>query len=258
MFQVNNLHTILLTMFLLVLTFLTEEALFQVWMMIIHLFPVNPRTSSFSYSFFFHCCFLCCCCYSCAFHICCWCVFQKWKEKGQYSGRRAGHCATTTATFYEKSQEVAGHDIRQLVNQATGPTNNKSAWGTFLYSNLPLVHERIWPMYLEMSMENYIWALLMSQTIFVLKCQQAPVTLQHQLSSSINLISSSLNLLSSFNLLSRFNLSSINLLSSFNFLSTSNMQYQFTPHQLPSFQPRFSLQLGLARWAVLVVVVVLV
>ncbi len=47
LFQVNNLLSILLSMFLLVLTVLTEEALFQVWMMMmIHLFPINPRTNS--------------------------------------------------------------------------------------------------------------------------------------------------------------------------------------------------------------------
>ncbi len=70
----------------------------------------------------------------------------------------------------EKAQEVAG-DLRQFVRQVTGPTNT-SAWGTFLYSNLPLVLNHIWPMYLTILMENYMWALNESDNILANERQQ--------------------------------------------------------------------------------------
>ncbi len=64
----------------------------------------------------------------------------------------------------ERSQAVAG-ELHQLVTQAAVPTNNKSAWATFLHSNMPLVHDRVWPLYLNISMQNYLWALNESDTI---------------------------------------------------------------------------------------------
>ncbi len=64
----------------------------------------------------------------------------------------------------ERSQTTAD-ELHQLVTQAAVPTNNKSAWATFLHSNLPLVHDRAWPLYLKMLMENYLWALNESDTI---------------------------------------------------------------------------------------------
>ncbi len=63
-----------------------------------------------------------------------------------------------------RSPAVAG-ELHQLVTQAAVPTNNKSAWATFHHSILPLVHDRIWPLYLKMSMENYIWDLNESDNI---------------------------------------------------------------------------------------------
>ncbi len=63
----------------------------------------------------------------------------------------------------ERSQTVAG-ELHQLVTQAAVPTN-KSAWATYLHSNLPLVHDSVWPLYLKMLMENYLWALNESDTI---------------------------------------------------------------------------------------------
>ncbi len=48
----------------------------------------------------------------------------------------------------DRSPAVAG-ELYQLVTQAAGPANNKSAWGSFLYSNLPQVHDRVWPVYLN-------------------------------------------------------------------------------------------------------------
>ncbi len=71
----------------------------------------------------------------------------------------------------ERSQAAAG-ELCQLVAQAAGPTNNKSAWGTFLHSNLPQVHDRVWPVYLKMAMENYIWALNESDNIRGAEWQQ--------------------------------------------------------------------------------------
>ncbi len=71
-----------------------------------------------------------------------------------------------------RSQAAAG-ELRQLVTQAAGPTNNKSAWGSFLHSNLPQVHDRVWPVYLKMEMKNYIWALNESDNIHERQqCQQ--------------------------------------------------------------------------------------
>ncbi len=58
----------------------------------------------------------------------------------------------------ERSHATAG-ELRELVTQAPGPVNTKSAWGSFLHSNLPQIHDRIWPLYLKMEMENYMWAL---------------------------------------------------------------------------------------------------
>ncbi len=57
----------------------------------------------------------------------------------------------------ERSQAAAG-ELRQLVTQAAEPANNKSAWGSFLNSNLPQVHDCVWSVYLKMEMENYIWS----------------------------------------------------------------------------------------------------
>ncbi len=37
--------------------------------------------------------------------------------------------------------------------------------GIVLHSNLPQVHDRVWPVYLKMEMENYIWALNESDNI---------------------------------------------------------------------------------------------
>ncbi len=66
----------------------------------------------------------------------------------------------------ERSQAAA-------VTQAAEPANNKSAWGSFLHSNLPLVHDRVWPVYLKMEMENYLWALNESDNILEQQqCQQ--------------------------------------------------------------------------------------
>ncbi len=56
-------------------------------------------------------------------------------------------------------------ELHQLVTQATGPANNKSAWGSFLHSNLPQIHDHVWPVYLKMEMENYIWTLNESDNI---------------------------------------------------------------------------------------------
>ncbi len=55
----------------------------------------------------------------------------------------------------ERSQ-AAAVELRQLVTQATGPVNNKSAWVSFLHSNVPHIHDRVWHVYLKMEMENYI------------------------------------------------------------------------------------------------------
>ncbi len=76
----------------------------------------------------------------------------------------------------ERSQAVAG-ELHQLVTQAAVSTNNRSAWATFLHSNLPLVHDCIWPLYPKMSMQKYLWALNESDTIHgserqQLQCQQ--------------------------------------------------------------------------------------
>ncbi len=62
------------------------------------------------------------------------------------------------------SQAVAV-ELRQLVTQATVPPNNKSASGSFLHSNVPQIHDRVWPVYLKMEMENYIWVLNESDNI---------------------------------------------------------------------------------------------
>ncbi len=65
---------------------------------------------------------------------------------------------------HQERSQAAGK-LCQLVIQTAGPTNNKSAWGLFLHSNLLHVHDRVWPVYLKMEMENYIWALNESDNI---------------------------------------------------------------------------------------------
>ncbi len=64
----------------------------------------------------------------------------------------------------ERSQAAAG-ELHQLVTQAAGPVNNKSAWISFLHSNVPQIHDHVWSVYLKMEMENYIWALNESDNI---------------------------------------------------------------------------------------------
>ncbi len=74
----------------------------------------------------------------------------------------------------ERSKAAAG-ELRQLVTQDAEPANNKSAWGSFLHSNVPQIHDRVWPVYLNMELEDYIWALNESDNIRERQqCQQQP------------------------------------------------------------------------------------
>ncbi len=135
-------------------------------------------------------------------------VFSKSAKKKVRTPARDSDIVQLLLQHQERSQAVAG-ELHQLITQAAVPTNNKSAWATFLHSNLPLVHDRVCPLYLKMSMENYLWALNESETIR-----------------------------SSFHFLNSFS-----HLISFKFLSSSNT----SSYQLPSIQHRLCLQLGLTR-----------
>ncbi len=61
----------------------------------------------------------------------------------------------------ERLQAAAG-ELHLLVTQAAGPVSNKSAWCSFLHSNLPQVHDCVWPVTLRWKWRP-IYMLLMSR-----------------------------------------------------------------------------------------------
>ncbi len=89
------------------------------------------------------------------------------------SSNTAAACPSTSGPKSKKKVHTPGDaDIVQLLLQQQERSQAAA------HSNVPQIHDRVWPVYLKMEMENYIWALNESDNIREQQqCQQQAVPL---------------------------------------------------------------------------------